>query len=398
MKSYLTPPREIDSRVTYFQKRLSERGIDCALIIQTADLYYYSGTAQDGFLVIHSEYDPLLLVRKYHPRAVIESPLRHVEHAGNLRELIQGVDTYVSNKGIKVMGIEMDVMPLKLFHKLQDGLSVEFVDISMEIRLQRMIKSAWEHGFIRDASKILDQVFSEIPDWLSPGISELNLAGRIEARLRTLGHQGTLPMRTFNSRVHYGNILFGDNGAARGPFDGPTCGPGLYPAIPKGAGRKLLERQQPVFIDLVAGVGGYMADATRVYSLGTLPEQLLIWHRHCIDIQDAVIEDIQAGLPSETLYRRAIEMSKSIGMNSVFMGPEDDQSTFIAHGIGLEVDELPIISGRGASPLPAGAVIALEPKAVDPETGAVGIENTWIINDSQPEKLLEYPDAVTEKI
>ena len=57
------------------------------------------------------------------------------------------------------------------------------------------------------------------------------------------------------------------------------------------------------------------------------------------------------------------------------------QAKFIGHGVGLEINEPPVLSPRSRDLLEAGMAIALEPKFVLPSIGAVGIENTYIVRE-----------------
>ena len=68
---------------------------------------------------------------------------------------------------------------------------------------------------------------------------------------------------------------------------------------------------------------------------------------------------------------------------------------FVGHGVGIEINELPVIAPRSRDILAAGNVIALEPKFVIPGVGAVGIENTYRVTDSGPmERLTDAPEEI----
>ncbi|HPQ40552.1 MAG TPA: Xaa-Pro peptidase family protein [bacterium] len=392
------PDGTFSSRRKRLTKILDTRCLDAIWLHQSRDLYYFSGTAQDGHLIQTRDGSDHLFIRKYTPRAVKDSDITSVTSFHRLSEIQSILRALVKvSRGAHRIGICTDVMSVKLWQRLQRVFpDAEWVDISGDIRRLRAVKSDEEIAVVHRAANLLDMVFDRITEWLKPGVTELELAARIEFELRREGHQGTLPVRALNSSIHYGNVLFGDSGAIRGAFDGPTCGPGLYPAIPKGAGWKPLKMGEPVFVDLVAGVGGYLADATRVYCLGQLSDHLLQAHENCRRIQDAVVETLRPGTPCDAPYQLALDMAESLGLKKVFMGPEDDQARFIAHGIGLEIDEFPILAPGVTDVLESGHVIALEPKAVIPETGAVGIENTWVIRDTGPRPVTHYPDQVRE--
>jgi Xaa-Pro dipeptidase len=66
---------------------------------------------------------------------------------------------------------------------------------------------------------------------------------------------------------------------------------------------------------------------------------------------------------------------------------------FIGHGVGLELDELPVLAA-GDLRLEEGMVFALEPKFVLPGLGAVGIENTWLVGREGVTPLTVAPDDI----
>lgn len=392
------PAEAFSKRRNHIEEIIESRQLDAVWIHHSRDLYYFCGTAQTGHFIRGKNGSECLLIRNYPPRAVQETDVKTVIPFRSVSRIEDRIRNCIGSTGEPFrMGIVMDVLPVTLFQRFQDIFSdFHWVDISSEIRWLRAGKSDEEVEMIRRAAQLLDSVFDRIPGWLAPGISELDLAAQIEYAMRREGHQGSLPVRALNSSIHYGNVLFGSSGAVRGAFDGPTCGPGLYRAIPKGAGWKSLAEHEPVFVDIVAGVGGYLADATRIYCLGHLPDKLSEAHENCLRIQKAVVDAIRPGTPCETPYNLALKMVQEMHLSEHFMGPEDNQARFIAHGIGLEIDEFPILASGFPGYLKNGHVIALEPKAVFPGVGAVGIENTWVIRENGPVSLTEYPDAVKE--
>ncbi len=392
MNVFCVPTHEIDRRLTLFRDALDTASIDLAIIAQTSDLFYYSGTAQSAFLVVSKTGETMLFVRKYLPRAQRESPLHVIHPVRRFRDVLDALKPLPHTR----IGIESDVLPVQLWQQIQASLpNTEIVDASHLIRRQRSLKSVWEQEQIAHAAGMLDEVFAAIPDWIQAGMQEIELAARIEAFLRVRGHQGFLPMRAFNGVIHYGNVLFGSGGAVRGPFDGPTNGAGLYPATPGGAGRGRLNPGEPIFIDLVAGYNGYLADATRVYALGALPDRLMDAHARSIDLQNMIVTGIERKDEASLVYQHVLEFVRQAGLEDRFMGIAGDQASFIAHGVGIEIDELPIITSRSEFPLPVGSVIAIEPKFVFDGIGAVGIESTWIVEERQAKRLMRYPDAVT---
>jgi Xaa-Pro aminopeptidase len=67
---------------------------------------------------------------------------------------------------------------------------------------------------------------------------------------------------------------------------------------------------------------------------------------------------------------------------------------FLGHGVGLEVDELPVLARGSRELLAEGMVIAIEPKFALPGIGAVGIENCFAVTDQGLEKLTVTADEL----
>ena len=383
---------ELKNRIIELQKSLRQKQLDGAWISHKVNLFYFTGTAQTGHLIVPSEGGVVLLIKKYFQRALLESPLLDIREIQRLNDVAEVIKEHHLHR----VGVELDNISVNFWNKATALFpDTDFVNVTQTIRSQRSKKTPWEINQIQASAEMLDAVFTQVPAIIRDGMRELDLAAEIEYRLRMMGHQGSLPMASSYSYVHYGNILFGPSGAVRGNFDGPTCGEGLYPAVPKGAGWRKLNPHEPIFIDLVAGYAGYLADATRVFSLGSLSPELIQMHRNCLEIQDNVIHSIHEGLSGESIYNNAVTFARKLSMDQYFMGPAGDQTAFIAHGIGLEVDELPLIAKRSNIPISLNSVIALEPKAVVPGKGAVGIENTWVIQENGPRKMLNTSDEIT---
>ena len=67
---------------------------------------------------------------------------------------------------------------------------------------------------------------------------------------------------------------------------------------------------------------------------------------------------------------------------------------FVGHGVGIEVNELPVIAPRSKDILEENNVIALEPKFVIPQVGAVGIENTYVVTNEGMKSITNAPEEI----
>lgn len=390
----ITPLTELQSRISRLQQLMADAKVPVALITQRIDLFYFSGTAQDGYLLVPFSGPPHLLIRKNLSRARRESNLESVEPLSgwdHLQSVILKAFPPTAGgreNGLeKSLGLELDVLPTNLYLRLGRLLpGINLVDISPAIKRVRAVKSPYEIELIRKAADLSEQMFSYARAILSEGITELQLASRLEAFVRSRGHQGAVRMRNFNQELFYGHVLSGKSGAVPTFFDGPTGGSGINPSYPLGAGYKPVVSGEPVLIDFVTVLEGYMVDQTRLFWLGNLPENLHRAYRLAQEITRSLIPLGAAGAGSRELYLHACMLSDNAGLGDYFMGHES-KANFIGHGVGLELDELPVITGAVDFTLDEGMVFALEPKFVFPDQGAVGIEDTFVVRPHGLEQL-----------
>jgi Xaa-Pro dipeptidase len=388
---------EISRRVALFQKLLAAKGIGLALIRQPADLYYYTGTVADGFLAVPSEGSPALLVRRPQDRlAAAEVPwdLAFYTDFGELPALLD--DRSVPRTG--PLGLELDVLPaalyLRLHTKIFPGTAIQ--DISLLIRQQRMVKSAYELEQIRRAAAILDETFAAVPGLLHPDLTELELSAALEYRLRLLGHQGLIRLRNYSLEMFFGHVLSGHSGLELAYTDTPSGGLGFSPAFPQGASLKALAPQEPITVDIGSCVNGYVADMTRLYVLGDLPAEAWRAYDLTLELFHYFETEARPGVKPGDLYQGLYDLAGQAGLADFFMGPGPERVSFIAHGVGLELDEFPFITARFPFPLAADMVLAFEPKFFLPNVGLVGLEDTGRITPEGVEWLTHSPREVVK--
>ena len=390
----LLPKTEAAARVERLQSWMQSTGIDAVFVLQNADLYYLSGTVQVGVLCLPAAGAPLLLVQKSAARARIESPWERVIPLGGLSK-IPDILAAEGVAGLKRVGLEMDVLPASYYLRFQNLFAgTEFVDVSESIRTLRMIKSHLEVDQIRAAAQMLDRVFSEVTGWISPGITELELAARVEGFLRLQGHPGITRMRGFNLEIAYGTVSSGTSASFPTYFPGPVGCVGLYPAIPSGASRRTIASGDPLMVDIVGGFGGYIADKTRTFALGELPRDMRDGHDFTLMLLREIESMLRPGVPCKRIYRHTCDLLKDSPYRSSFMGAGENQVRFVGHGVGLELDDLPVLAAGFDVPLQEGMTIAIEPKIFFPERGGVGVENTYLITAAGFENLTPFPEEL----
>lgn len=378
-------------RYARLQEKLRRKGLDGFLATQNVDLYYLTGSMQTGYAFVPADGEPVLFVRRSVVRAEQESAVPVVP-LGSLRgfagELTSRYPAIFAQGRKPVVGTEFDVLPVQAYQRLQGALpDVEWADGSLLIRETRMIKSPDELALIRQAAVVIDTAFETAVSSLRAGMTEIELMALIEHTIRLHGHLGLMRMRGYNSELLTGMVGAGAAAAMPTYFDGPAGGQGLSAAAPQSSGRRPIGRDEPILVDIGCCIEGYVIDQTRTVVIGDLPEELA----RAYELSEQVLRRTEASLSPgticEELYQASLQQVKEAGLKEHFMGFGADQVKFLGHGIGLEIDELPVLAKGFTYALEPGMVIAIEPKFTFPGQGVVGIENSYAITADGFEKL-----------
>lgn len=388
------PPREAADRVKRLQAWMREDSVDAVFIFQNADLYYFSGTIQRGLLAIPCSGDPAYLVNKSMARAERESAWMHLVVLPRMDDIpkILGAEGFGPFARI---GLETDVLPTDYYLRMVRLFpETEFSDASHAIRTIRMIKSPYEIEQIKRASQMLESAWRRLPGWIHPGATELEILALMEQYLRLQGHQGILRTRGFNSEIGYGAFSIGDNACFPTSFPGSTGFRGLYPAISNTGSNRSLEPGEPLLVDIAGGYQGYLADAARTFSLGPLPEDMRRAHTMLMDLNSEIELMLKPGTECRRICEYAFEIIGDSPYISGFMGVGDNFMKYVGHGIGLELDEWPVLAPKSDAILAPGMVLAVEPKIFFPRRGGVGMENMYRITDTGFEKLTPFDEDI----
>ncbi|MGA2263549.1 MAG: Xaa-Pro peptidase family protein [Acidobacteriota bacterium] len=390
----LLPKSEVVARLGKLQHWMQDSSVDAVFGFQNVDVYYFAGTVQSGLLCLPNSGEPLYLVQKSMSRARIESPWERLLPFPGFKKL----PAWLTGEGIGELhrvGIETDVLPTAYFLRLRELFPrVEFIDASEAIRRIRMVKSGYEVDRVRRAAEMLRSAFDRLPKWIRTGATELELMAQLEGYLRSLGHQGIVRMRGFNNEISYGTLSSGASAVYPSPLPGPVGFVGLYPAVPNGGSEHQLAAGETLVADIVAGYGGYIADITRTYSLGEPAPDMSAAHRFVLDLNSEIESMLKPGTLCSRIYQHTLGRVKESPYAAGFMGLADNQVRFVGHGVGLELDELPVLAGGFDIAIEPGMTIAIEPKIFFPERGGVGIENTYLMTEDGFENLTVCPEEI----
>lgn len=382
--------QESQLRINRLQRELAEKGVDGALFIYPIDVYYFSGTRQNATLWVPAQGKPRLMVRKSVSRALAESCIEDTRPFPSSKEFPALFEAVLGK-----IGFTFDVAPVQQYNyyaKLLPGR--EFVDISSVNREIRSVKSEWELEQMRDSGARLCDVFREIPAFLKEGMREVDLAAEFEYRLRKAGSEGFIRMRAFNQELFLGLAVSSATAVEPGFFDGAVTGQGMSSASPHGASAAAISANTPVLVDYAGVFNGYIVDMTRFFVIGKLAPELEHGFATALAIQKYLAENLKPGAICEELFAKAAEMAEAAGLAKNFMGAPGENAKFVGHGVGLELDEFPVLAQGFKMALQAGQTIAIEPKFVFPGQGVVGIENTFAVSSDGGVKLTDMPDDI----
>jgi Xaa-Pro dipeptidase len=244
---------------------------------------------------------------------------------------------------------------------------------------------------MRKAAGQLAAGFDALRTAIREGMREIDICAQLEGILRREGHQGIVRARRWNMELWYGSVSAGASASYPISFEGPVGVTGLYPAVPQSGGERHVNAGEPIVIDIVGGHGGYLVDKTRIFCIGEPDAALRELYEFALTVERHIEERLRPGNVPGDIYDETIELVAETPYADHFMGWDENRVGFVGHGIGLEIDELPVLAHGFDAPLETGMTVAVEPKFFYPDTGGVGIEDTYVVTATGCEKLTEYP-------
>jgi len=391
-----TPREEIDLRLGKVREDMARRQMDALLVIQKMDYFYLSGTTQDSLLFVPQEGEPLLMVKRELERARVDSPLDRVVGFQSRDELPSLIRDQTGRLP-ETLGLELDVLPAREYFRYQELFpESRLVDSSSTIRHARKMKTPFEVELMRKGGEITRQIFEEARDFVEEGRTEIEVGGMLDLAAKRYGHEGLTRVRSLNYESYTWHVLSGKSGGIVSQSDSPMGGLGVSPAFPVGGSLKPIKAHEPIVVDFLCVYHGYMVDTTRMFSIGKMEGKFVRAYDAMKRVHDAVLGDTRPGANCQELFRKSLRLAHEVGYGDSYLGPPGLQTTFVAHGIGLELGEFPYLAEGHDYPLEAGMVFSLEPKVVFPGEGAVGVENTVLVKEDGYEVLTPLDEQIWE--
>jgi len=374
------PLSELQKRINSFRANMETSNPDWEIVVifSKINLYYFTGTMQDGFLIIPRNDEAVYWVRRSYERALDESMFSSIRPMESFRDASETI-----GKLPGTVYMETEVVPLALYKRFQKYFPFSDVKaVDAQIAATRAIKSPYELELIVQSGKIHQRILEDhVPKILKEGMSEAELAAELFSIMIREGHHGVARFAMFDTEIVLGHICFGESSIYPTYFNGPGGNYGMSPAVPLlGSRERKLEKGDLVFIDIGCGVDGYHTDKTMTYMFGkSLQDEAIAIHYKCVDIQNRIAEMLKPGEIPSQIYNTIMNGLDGEFLKN-FMGFGNRKVKFLGHGIGLVIDELPVIAEGFSDPLKEGMVFALEPKKGIENIGMVGIENTFLVS------------------
>ena len=381
---------ELELKWRRIQQAMRQEEADGCLLTMNMNLYYVSGQVFNGYFYLPAEGRPYWFVKRM---TIPETNQVHViRKPEQIPDFFRDLNLAMPRKLL----LEADELSYNEYIRLQHVFRAEATgNASALIRHIRMIKTPWEIEQMRISARKHEAVYREIPACYRPGMRDIELQIEIEKRMRVHGSLGYFRAFGSNMDIFMGSLLAGENAGEPSPFDFALGGTGMHASGPLGANGTLLREGTTVMADMSGNYTAYQTDMTRVFSIGKLPDRAYRVHRVALEIQARMERTAKPGVPCAELYRDALAMAGQEGLEDCFMGTRF-QAKFVGHGVGLEINELPVLTTRSKDILQPGMTFAFEPKFVLAGIGAVGIENTFLVTDSGVEKMTLLDENIIE--
>ena len=389
-----TPKSELEQRMIRFTAAMDAAYADwevCA-ITGGVSIYYLTGTICDGMVLIRRGKDAVLWVRKSYERAGLESEFCDIRRMMSFRDVAAAVSPLSDTLYLDMSAATLEWYGfLNKYMKFERALPVDGVMLEV-----RAVKSLYEIEIMRRAGSIIDRLLREdLPEFLHSGMSEADLGADMLLLFLKNGYHGVSRFSMRNADVLLGHVGFGCSPLYPSIFNGASGIAGLCPAVPVLGSRDVrLKAGDLVYIDIGFGIDGYNVDKTLIYSFGEVPpENVRDAHSHCLELEKLIVSMMRPGAKPSDIYRSVMQSVRP-ELRGCFMGAPGRTVNFLGHGVGLYVDELPVLAKGFDKPLECGMTIAVEPKISVDGRGLTGSENTYLITESGAESLTGEPQEI----
>ena len=326
--------------------KLEDYGLDAMLILSDPGEYYAIGFHGEGAVVVTKDECRYFTDSRY-----IESAEKQVAGAKitmTTAAVAQKalVVKAVEELGIRKMGFEDGYLTVASWRTYESALSCELIPAQGLLNGLRAAKDEEEIALMKKAQEITDQAFDAILKFIKPGLTEREIAARLQYEMLC-------------------------RGAEKMSFD-PIVVSGPNGSLPHGIpGDKQVQQGEFITMDFGCKYGGYCSDMTRTIALGEPTEEMRKVYDTVLKAQLTGIAKAKAGVPGKEIHNTAAKVIEEAGYGPYF-------GHGFGHSVGIEIHESPNANSRDETPMPVGAVVSAEPGIYLPGKFGVRIEDVLV--------------------
>lgn len=372
------------------QSAMQSMNIEGCILTTAVNVFYMTGMVYNGYYYLPIEGQPVHFVKR--PEDVSFDNTIYIRKPEQITDELKNLGRSIPQSIL----IETDVISFGECSRLLNTFSLkEAANASTLMRKVRSVKTEFELEQVRLCARKHEAVYKMIPSVYKDGMTDIEFQIEIERLMRLHGSLGLFRSYGENMDIYMGSLLTGENAEAPSPFDFALGGAGTSPILPLGASGQKIKKGNTIMVDMAGNYTPWMTDMTRVFSVGKTLDLAYRAHQVSIEISNKVMDIAKPGISCAELYNIAMEAVVKNNLEAYFMGTKQ-QAKFVGHGVGLEINEPPVLTPRSKELLEPNIVFALEPKFVIPEVGAVGIENTYLVTQDGLEKLTILEEEIIE--
>lgn len=382
---------ELALRFGKIQKELKISGSDAILIGSNANLYYTTLRFFRGYVYVPAEGNPVWFVVR--PEISEEEP-----DVARIRKPEQ-IQEWLETHGYGTPGtleLEYGELTYSDIERLANAFPYSKTkDGTATMRKARMSKTEWEIERMREDGIHQAEAYRRFSKVYREDMTDVEFQIELERILRLEGCLGFSRTSGNLMEINLGSVLAGDNADVPTPYDFAMGGAGTDKALPVGADGTTMKPGTTIMVDMNGAFNGYQTDMTRVWKIEEIPDLAMKAHECSRHILRVMEKEGKPGVKCADLYLLAAAIAEEAGLKDYFMGHRQ-KAPFIGHGVGIQLNEAPVLTPRSRDLLVGNMTLAIEPKFVIPHVGAVGVENTYVVRENGLENLTVFPEEIMD--
>lgn len=382
---------ELELRAGIIQKQMHSQGLDAVLVASNANIYYTSLKFFRGYVYIPANGNPLWFVMRPQPESAEENVVKIHKP--------EQILPWLNENGYGIpgkLGLEYAELTYSDVIRLEKAFpGAEFADATPVLRNSRMVKTDWELDRMKEDGVHQCEAYRRFTKAYREDMTDVEFQVELERILRLEGCLGYSRTSGNLMEINLGSVIAGDNADVPTPYEFAMGGAGVDPALPGGADGSVMKPGTTVMVDMNGAFNGYQTDMTRVWKIGEVSDLAIKAHECSRRILHTLEQSARPGVKCSELYETALAIAEEEGLKNHFMGHRQ-KAAFIGHGVGIQLNEMPVLTPKSRDVLSENMTLAIEPKFVIPHVGAVGVENTYIVRPTGLENITPFPEEMQD--